>query len=147
LKKAEGGGFFAVAMTALEKQRFLDGVKQDYRAYYNMLGTVNVEASDCSRAADRESIHTGIRDSVGFREMGRMVFGVMEEWMVEELRSQMLAKRDDGDERGEMEIGTRRCWLVVLYVALPNANRTNVLLKFHLIDSIGCALAGLSIAM
>ena len=67
-----------------------------------MLGRVNVERSECSRAADRESIHAGIRDSVGFGALGRMVFGVMEGWMVEELRAEVAARRRDGDERGEM---------------------------------------------
>ena len=102
VKKAEGGGEFAVAMTALEKRRFLDGISKDLGAYYNMLGRVDVARSDCSRAADRESIHAGIRDSVGFGELGRMVFGVMEEWMVGELQAQVAAKREEGDERGEM---------------------------------------------
>jgi tetratricopeptide (TPR) repeat protein len=103
MKKVEGGGNFAVAMTAAEKQRFLDGISQDFDSYYRMLGTVNVESSECSRTADRDSIHSGIRDSVGFGELGRLVFGVMEEWMVEELRAQAGAKRDEGNERGEME--------------------------------------------
>ena len=102
MKKAEGGGDFAVAMTAAEKQRFLDGISQDFGSYYRMLGTVNVETSECSRTADRDSIHCGIRDSVGFGELGRMVFGVMEEWMVEELRAQAAAKREEGDELREM---------------------------------------------
>ena len=106
-KKAEGGGSFAVAMTGQEKQRFLDGISEDSGAYYNMLGTVNVEASDCSRPGDRESIHAGIRDSVGFGELGRMVFGVMEEWMVEELEVQVVAKQDEGDEKGAMRWSDR----------------------------------------
>jgi hypothetical protein len=67
-----------------------------------MLGRVNVARSECSRAEDRESIHAGIRDSVGFGELGRMVFGVMEEWMVQELLAQVAAKQGDGDERGQM---------------------------------------------
>jgi tetratricopeptide (TPR) repeat protein len=67
-----------------------------------MLGRVNVEASDCSRAADRESIHKSIRDSVGFGKLGRMVFGVMEQWMVGELRARATAKREEGDEREGM---------------------------------------------
>ena len=75
MKKAEGGGDFAVAMTAAEKQRFLDGISKDAGVYYNMLGRVDVARSDCSRAADRESIHAGIRDSVGFGELGRMCLG------------------------------------------------------------------------
>ena len=117
MKKAEGGGDFAVAMTAAEKQRFLDGISQDFGSYYRMLGTVNVETSECSRTADRDSIHCGIRDSVGFGELGRMVFGVMEEWMVEELRAQAAAKREEGDERGEME------WSCVLGTVLGQQGR------------------------
>ena len=39
MKKAEGGGDFAVAMTAAEKQRFLDGISIDFGLYYNMLGS------------------------------------------------------------------------------------------------------------
>jgi hypothetical protein len=89
-------------MTALEKQRFLDGISGDPDAYYNMLRRVNVARSECSRAEDRESIHAGIRDSVGFGDLGRMVFGVMEEWMVQELRAQVAAKQGDGDERRQM---------------------------------------------
>ena len=47
VKKAEGGGRFEVAMTAPEKRRFLDGISRDFGAYYNMLGRVNVERSEC----------------------------------------------------------------------------------------------------
>jgi hypothetical protein len=79
-KKEEGEGRFAVAMTAQEKERFLKSIKADYGEYYGMLGRVNAETSDCSRASDRESIHEGIRRSVGFAKLSRMVFGVMEGW-------------------------------------------------------------------
>ena len=125
VKKAEGGGEFAVAMTALEKRRFLDGISEDFGAYYNMLGRVDVARSDCSRAADRESIHAGIRDSVGFGELGRMVFGVMEEWMVGELQAQAAAKREEGDERGEME------WCLVLGTVLGQQGRSNEAVEFQ----------------
>jgi hypothetical protein len=101
-KKEEGGGRFAVAMTAQEKQRFLTGIQEDYKQYYNMLGRVNAETSDCSRAADRESIHEGIRRSVGFGKLSRMVFGVMEGWMEEQLRGQAAASAAAGDEKGAM---------------------------------------------
>ena len=104
-------------MTAAEKQRFLDGISEDFGSYYRMLGTVNVETSECSRTADRDSIHAGIRDSVGFGELGRMVFGVMEEWMVEELRAQAAVKREEGDERGEMR------WSCVLGSVLGEQGR------------------------
>jgi tetratricopeptide (TPR) repeat protein len=125
VKKAEGGGEFAVAMTALEKRRFLDGISEDFGAYYNMLGRVDVARSDCSRAADRESIHAGIRDSVGFGELGRMVFGVMEEWMVGELQAQAAAKREEGDERGEM------AWCQVLGTVLGQQGRSDEAVEFE----------------
>ena len=101
-KKEEGGGRFAVAMTAQENQRFMTGIQNDYKQYYNMLGRVNAETSDSSRAADRESIHEGIRRSVGFGKLSRMVFGVMEGWMEERLRGQAAASAAAGDEEGAM---------------------------------------------
>jgi hypothetical protein len=101
-KKEEGGGRFAVAMTAQEKQRFSTGIRHDYNQYYSMLGRVNVETSECSRAVDRDSIHEGIRRSVGFGKLSRMVFGVMEGWMEEQLRWHAAASAAAGDERGAM---------------------------------------------
>jgi len=101
-KKEEGGGRFAVAMTAQENQRFSTGIRKDYKQYYSMLGRVNAEASECSRAADRESIHEGIRRSVGFGKLSRMVFGVMEGWMEERLQGQAAASAAAGDEEGAM---------------------------------------------
>jgi hypothetical protein len=101
-KKATGGGEFAVAMTREEKQRFLHGIGDDPDSYYMMLGTVNAEKSECSRPADRDSIHAGIRGSVGFAVLSRMVFGVMEEWMNGEMRQQVEARLAAGDEEGAM---------------------------------------------
>jgi hypothetical protein len=101
-KKEEGGGRFAVAMTAQENRRFMTGIRRDYKQYYSMLGRVNAEASECSRAADRESIHEGIRRSVGFVKLSRMVFGVMEGWMEEQLRGQAAASAAVGDEEKAM---------------------------------------------
>ena len=97
-KKEEGGGRFAVAMTAQENERFLRGIREDYGEYYGMLGRVNAETSECSRASDRESIHEGIRRSVGFVKLSRMVFGVMEGWMEEQLRRQAAASEAAGEE-------------------------------------------------
>ena len=98
-KKEEDGGRFAVAMTAQEKERFLWGIAHSHSQYYDMLGRVNVEASDCSRASDRESIHESIRRSVGFSKLSRMVFGVMEGWMEEQLQGQAAANAAAGDDR------------------------------------------------
>ena len=101
-KKAAGGGVFAVAMTGEERLRFLDGINRDYGAYYTMLGRVNAARSTCSRPADRESIHAGIRDSLGFAALSRLVFGVMEEWMEGEMKQQVALMLASGDEEGAM---------------------------------------------
>jgi hypothetical protein len=95
--KENGGGRFAVTMTAQEKERFLSGILECSK-YYDMLGRVNAETSECSRASDRESIHEGIRRSVGFAKLSRMVFGVMEGWMEEQLRRQAAASAAAGEE-------------------------------------------------
>jgi hypothetical protein len=85
-------------MTREERRRFLDGIRDDHGKYYRMLGTVNAEQSDCSRQDDRISIHAGIRDTVGFAQLSRMLFGVMEEWMEKEIRVQVAANLAAGHE-------------------------------------------------
>ena len=117
-KKEEGGGRFAVAMTAQENDRFLRGSREDYDVYYGMLGRVNAETSDGSRASDRESIHEGIRRSVGFAKLSRMVFGVMEGWMEERLRGQAAASAAAGDESEAMD------WKEVLAAMLLKQGRS-----------------------
>ncbi len=124
MKKAKGGGNFAVVMTAVEYQRFLDGIRMDYGSYLSMLGTLNVETSDCAGAADRECVHAGIRESVGFGELGQMVLSMMEEWMVEELRAQAAAKQEAGDEKEEME------WSCVLGDVLSQQGKHDEAVKF-----------------
>ena len=118
-KKAEGGGEFAVVMTAEERLRFLQGIKDDPRQYYDMLGTVNAERSDCSRPADRISIHGAIRDSVGFGRLGRMVFGVLEEWMEGQLRAQVTLSEEAGDDADAIE------WTETLARVLSDQGRHN----------------------
>ena len=102
-KKAEGGGEFAVAMTAEERVRFLRGIKADFKEYYNMLGTANPERSDCSRPADRVSIHDAIRGSVGFGPLSRMVFGVLEEWMEGQMRGKAASCEEAGEDEEAMK--------------------------------------------
>jgi hypothetical protein len=112
-KKEEGGGEFAVAMTAEERLRFLQGIKADFEEYYTMLGTVNAETSECSRPADRMSIHDGIRSSVGFGKFSRMVFGVLEEWMERQLRAQ-AASCEEAGEGAEAMVWNQTLALVML---------------------------------
>jgi hypothetical protein len=102
-RKEEGGGEFAVAMTAEERLRFLRGITADFTEYYTMLGTVNAETSECSRPADRLSIHDGIRSSVGFVKLSRMVFEVLEEWMEGQLRAQVASCEEAGQDVEAME--------------------------------------------
>ena len=123
VKKKEGGGEFAVCMTAAEKQRFLRGIKADPREYYNMLGTVNAERSECSRPADRVSIHDGIRGSVGFVLLSRMVFGVLEEWMEGQLRAQVASCEDTCQEQEAMD------WNETLASVLSDQGRHSDALK------------------
>ena len=104
-------------MTAQENQRFMTGIRRDHKQYYSMLGRVNAEASECSRASDRESIHEGIRRSVGFAKLSRMVFGVMEGWMEERLRGQAAASAAAGDESNAMD------WNAVLAAMLSKQGR------------------------
>ena len=118
-KKEEGGGRFAVAMTAQENKRFLRGIRKDHDVYYCMLGRVSAETSECSRASDRESIHEGIRRSVGFAKLSRMVFGVMEGWMEERLRGQAAASAAAGDESEAMD------WNVTLASVFAQQGRHN----------------------
>ena len=95
---AQCSGNFAVAMTAREKLRFLHDIRIDHGMYHNMIGTVNAETSDCSRREDRDCIHEGIRSSVGFSSLNRMVFGAIEEWMREALHAQVAIAMEAGDE-------------------------------------------------
>ena len=89
-------------MTADESARFLQGIRADYKEYYNMLGTVNAETSDCSRPSDRTSILDGIRGSVGFVKLSRMVFSVLEEWMEGQLRAQVASCEETGEKEEAM---------------------------------------------
>lgn len=131
-KKEQSGGNFAVAMTPQERQRFLDGILQDHRSYVAMLGNVNAENSECSRPSDRDCIHSSIRDSVGFVTLSRMVFGVMEFWMVGEMQGAAADRLSHGDERGSME------WNCALANVLSHQGRyaEAVVLREHVLQRV-----------
>ena len=104
-------------MTAQENERFFRSIRKYCDQYYEILGHVNAETSDCSRVEDRESIREGIKRSVGFGKLNRMVFGVMEQWMEEQLRLQAKLSTKAGDETGAM------MWHGVLATALQKQGR------------------------
>jgi hypothetical protein len=116
-RRAEGGGEFAVAMTADERARFLQGIRHNHGEYYKMLGAVNAEASDCSRPTDRASILDGIRGSVGFAKLSRMVFEVLEEWMEGQLREQVASCEGKGEDEEAMR------WTTTLAIVLSDQGR------------------------
>jgi hypothetical protein len=99
---SSGGGRFEVAMTEKERGRFLIGVRTTTNKYYNMLGRVDAECCDCSRALDRESIREAIRSTVGFEKLNRMVIEVLERWMDKELRQQLEAAIAVSNSDGQM---------------------------------------------
>ena len=101
-KKNEGGGEFAVAMTTEERLRFLQGIV-NHGEYNKMLGTVNAETSGCSRIDDRRIIHDCIREKIGFGQLNRMVIGVIEEWMDEQLQAQVAVCEKAGKEMEVMK--------------------------------------------
>jgi hypothetical protein len=116
-KKEEEGGEFEVVMTAKERRRFLQGIEADFNEYYKMLGTVNAEKSECSRPDDRASIHDGIRSSIGFGKLSRMVFGVLEEWMEGQLRAQAASCEEAGKINESMR------WTEILGLVLSEQGR------------------------
>ena len=111
-------------MTDKERGRFLTGVRTSTHAYYNMLGRVDAECCDCSRALDRESIREAIRSTVGFVQLNRMVIEVLEGWMEKELRRQLEAaiavSNSDGQTQNLMDLSD---WQFVLGTVLHQQGR------------------------
>ena len=116
----EKDGRFAITMTRNENVRFLTDIMQDndgHKQYYSMIGRVNAETSECSRASDRESIHEGIRRSVGFAKLNRMLFTILEGWMVDQFKFQIEANEAAGNKRVALH------WKALLGVVLTEQGR------------------------
>ncbi len=118
MKKEQGQGEFAVAMTTQERLQFLKNIIN--RGEYNkMLGTVNAETSDCSRPEDREDIHDSIREKIGFGKLNRMVLGVLEVWIEEHLQSQVVCCEKAGQSAEAIK------WKAVIADVLSDQGRYN----------------------
>jgi hypothetical protein len=117
-KKEKGRGEFAVAMTFNERLSFLEAIIN--RGEYNkMLGTVNAETSDCSRTEDRQAIHESILINIGFGKLNRMVLGVLEVWIEEQLQSQVVDCEKAGKSAEAMK------WKAVVADVLSDQGRHN----------------------
>jgi tetratricopeptide (TPR) repeat protein len=128
-KVEEEDGRFAITMTRKENVRFLadmiDNDKDGHKQYYSMIGRVNAETSECSRASDRESIHEGIRRSVGFAKLNRMVFGILEGWMVDQFKFQIEANETTGNKRMALK------WKALLGMVLTEQGRYDEACVIH----------------
>ena len=98
-KIRSGGGRFEIAMTIAEHTLFLDKTQsEEFRDVLSkIMCSSNVEHSDCSRDSDRVSIHSAIRESVGFDHLNRAILEVMEKWMLQQLSNHFEVQ--DEEER------------------------------------------------
>ncbi|KAH9125562.1 hypothetical protein AeMF1_003844 [Aphanomyces euteiches] len=94
---------FEIAMGRSQKASFLQDI-QDDGAFYKMLSTTQSEKSETTIPSDRDNIFQLIRDEVGFVKLDRMVFEVLEKWMLRTVSQQ--------SEEAFDEI-SRAAWLLV----------------------------------
>ena len=96
------GGRFGVAFPPAERVRFLEQITASSGAFYDMLGQVNTEKSECSRAADRDRIFAAVRGlDGGFSGLDRSVLSTMTEWLQRQLEEEMAAAAASGQKNVE----------------------------------------------
>ncbi|KAH9144477.1 hypothetical protein AeRB84_011579 [Aphanomyces euteiches] len=71
---------FEIAMGRSQKASLIQDI-QVRGAFHEMLSTIKSDKSETTVPSDRDGIFRLIRDEVGFVELDRMVFDVMEKWM------------------------------------------------------------------
>ncbi|KAH9181808.1 hypothetical protein AeNC1_016215 [Aphanomyces euteiches] len=86
-----------------QKASFLQDI-QDDGAFYKMLSTIQSEKSETTIPSDRDNIFQLIRDEVGFVKLDRMVFEVLEKWMLRTVDQQIEQAAD---------VLSRAGWLMV----------------------------------
>jgi hypothetical protein len=90
---------FGVAFPPAERVRFLDQITQRPAAFYDMLGKVNTEKSECSRDTDRERIFAAVRGLYGgFSGLDRSVLSTMTEWLEQQLEQEISVAAASGQE-------------------------------------------------
>ncbi|KAG9408758.1 Kinesin light chain 3 [Aphanomyces cochlioides] len=94
---------FEIAMGRSQKASFLQDI-QDDGAFFKMLSTIQSEKSETTIPSDRDNIFQLIRDEVGFVKLDRMVFEVLEKWMLRTVDQQIKQAAD---------VLSRAGWLMV----------------------------------
>jgi hypothetical protein len=84
------GNRFGVAFPPAERVRFLQQITERPEAFYDMLGKVNTEKSECSRDTDRDRIFAAVRAlDGGFSGLDRSVLSTMTEWLQRQLEEEI----------------------------------------------------------
>ena len=104
LKMAEGEGEFAVTMPELERERFawdmhVETCSSYHSDFSKMTNFIDLEQSDCSRATDRDSIHSAIRATIGFPHLNRAVLQTMQDFCTKILDDRVSKATEQRDER------------------------------------------------
>ncbi|CAK4902176.1 unnamed protein product [Aphanomyces euteiches] len=81
---------FEIAMGRSQKASLIQDI-QSNGAFREMLSTIKSEKSETTVPSDRDNIFQLIRDEVGFVELDRMVFDVMEKWMLRSVEHEIDA--------------------------------------------------------
>ena len=89
-------GTFNVAVSASERQKFLDDI-QDPRKFYRMLSRVQVERSNCGKPKDRADILGAVKDHVGFDNLDSAVLRQLEAWMLATLSKEATSALNVGN--------------------------------------------------
>ncbi len=86
-KIKDSGGRFEITMPAHSRLSLLKETSVDASKYFNLLSNVSAEYSVCSREADKQSIHSAIRDTIGFDGLNRSIYSVICNWIIVQLQS------------------------------------------------------------
>ena len=91
------GSSFGVAFPPAERARFLEQITKRPGAFYDMLGKVSTEKSECSREEDRRRIFAAVRGlDGGFSGLDRSVLSTMTEWLQRQLQEEVAGALASG---------------------------------------------------
>ena len=88
---------FGIALPPSERARFISEIVDKCGVFYDMLGKVNTEKSECSRESDRQRIFSAIRGlDGGFIGLDRSVLKCLTEWLVQQLQAEIASAASMG---------------------------------------------------